>query len=133
MHNEELASGGVGVHGSCHGKNARSVFQIIGEMILGEFALNAVSRAAHAVAVGASALDHKAVDNAVEDQTVIKSFIDQADKVVYSVGSDFRIKFCLHHIAVFHSYGYNWICHCFLSPFQKVLYFPVRSIIICKE
>ena len=38
------------------------------------------ARAAHTVAVGAAALDHKALDDPVEDQAVIKALVHQAYK-----------------------------------------------------
>ena len=51
--------------------------QIVLEAVVGKLALDAVARAAHAVAVGAAALDHKALDDPVEDQAVIKALVHQ--------------------------------------------------------
>ena len=48
----------------------------------GELALDHLVRSAHSGAHGISALDHKSADHTVKDQTVIKSFFDQADKIV---------------------------------------------------
>ena len=73
MHQEKLGACGVGHHGSCHGQHARCVRQIILETVVGKLTLDAVSRAAHAGAVRASALNHKAFDDAVEDQSVIEA------------------------------------------------------------
>ena len=50
-----------------------------------------VARAAHAGTVRAAALDHKAFDHAVKDQSVIKTFLNQSDKVIYGIRSDLRI------------------------------------------
>ena len=77
MHDKELTSAGVWMHGSCHGKNTGSVCKVVCNAVLSEFAFNAVSRTAHAGSVRAAALDHEAVDDTVEDQTVIKSFFLQ--------------------------------------------------------
>ncbi len=47
----------------------------------GKFALDAVARAIHAGPFGASALNHKAGDDAMKGQSVIKFFADQLFKV----------------------------------------------------
>ena len=91
VHDEELAASGVGVHSSCHGQNAGGVGQVIGESVLGEFTLDIVAGAAHAVAVWASALDHKTVDDTVKNQAVVEALFDKADKVVDCIGGDFRV------------------------------------------
>ena len=67
----------------------------------GKFALDIVAQAAHAGSVRTAALNHKAVDDAVEDQSVIVAFLDQADKIVYRIWCDLRIELCLHDIAIF--------------------------------
>ena len=77
MHDEKLASRGVRVHGSRHGKDARVVGKVICETVLSELALYGISRAAHPGSGRTSALDHKSADDAVEDQTVIESLIYQ--------------------------------------------------------
>ena len=78
MHDKELASGRVRIHGSCHGENTWCMLQVVFETVLGELTLDAVSRATHTGSVRASALDHKAVDDTVEDQAVIKAFFSKA-------------------------------------------------------
>ena len=75
MHDEELGTCGVRVHRAGHRENALGMCQIILETVVGELSLDAVSRAAHSVAVRASALDHEAFDHTVEDQSVIESLI----------------------------------------------------------
>jgi len=58
----------------------------------------------------------------VEDQTIIKALLDQADKVVDCVRRNLWVKLCLHDIAIFHLNGNNWIFHvCFLLNFKKYL------------
>ena len=87
MHDKELASAGVWMHGSCHGKNTGSVCKVVCNAVLSEFAFNAVSRTAHAGSVRAAALDHEAVDDTVEDQTVIKSFFTRLIKLFTVLGA----------------------------------------------
>ena len=112
MHDEELASCTVRMHGSCHGKNTCTVFQIIFKTVLVELSFNGVSRTTHAGSVRASALDHEAFDDAMENQTVVEAFVYQADKVIHGVRSDLRIKFCFDDITIFHFDGNNRIlCH----------------------
>ena len=112
MHDEELASGGVWHHSTCHGKNTRCMFQVVCETIVGEFAVDAVSRSADTGSFRISALDHETSDDTVEDHTVIKSFVYQRDEIIYCIWGDFRIKLCFDDIAVFHLNCYDWIlCH----------------------
>ena len=75
MHDEELGACGVRVHCTGHGENALGMCQIVLKAVVGELALDAVSRAAHSVAVRASALDHESLDHTVEDQSVVESLI----------------------------------------------------------
>ena len=84
MHDEKLGARRIRVHAARHGDNTARVLDGIVKSIGGKFAPNAVSRAAHAGAVWASALDHKAGDDAVKGQAVIKFFADQLFKVFYS-------------------------------------------------
>ena len=91
MHNEELAACGIRVHGSCHGQNAWCVCQIVFKVVLCEFSFDGIAGTAHACAVRAAALNHKAADNSVENQTVIESAFHQTDKVIYCIWGDFRI------------------------------------------
>ena len=65
--------------------------QIICNTVLCKFALDAVSRTAHSGSFRASALDHETVDDTVEDQSVIESFLYKAYEVVDCVWSNFRI------------------------------------------
>ena len=83
--------------------------KVIFEAVLGELTRNRVARAAHAGTVWTAALDHKAVDDAVEDQSVIVAFLDQADKIVYRIWCDLRIELCLHDIAIFHLDSNDWV------------------------
>ena len=91
MHDEELAAGGVGMLGSRHGEHALRVLQGVIHTVCGELALNAVAGTAHTCSVGASALNHEALDYAVEDQTVVELPVDQTDKIIYGNGRNVRI------------------------------------------
>ena len=117
MHHEKLAAGGVGCHGACHGENALFVAQVIFKAVGGELTLDAVAGAAGTGACGVTALNHKTADDAVKDQAVIKSLLNEGDKVIYRVGSDFRIQFCLENAAVFHFKCYDGVAHGFNSSF----------------
>ena len=85
--------------------------QVVLHAVLGKLALDGVAGAAHAVAVGAAALDHKAGDAAVEDQAVIKALLHQADEVVHAVGGHVGVELGLDDAAVFHFNGHNRIFH----------------------
>ena len=69
--------------------------KVIFEAVLGELTRNRVARAAHAGTVWTAALDHKAVDDAVEDQAIIEALLYEADEVVDGVRSDLRVELCL--------------------------------------
>ena len=63
------------------------VLQGIEHAVLGKFSFNAVAGASHSGALRASALDHKAADYPVENQTVVKAFLNQADKLLTEMGA----------------------------------------------
>ena len=122
MHDKELASCGVRCHGARHGKNAFGMLQIIFYAILRKFTLDGITGASGSVSVRISALDHETLDDSVENQSVIKFFVDQADKIVYGNRGGFRIKLSLYDISVFHSDCYNRIlCHKINLPFCSYL------------
>ena len=91
------------------------MLKIIGKAILCKFSFDAVAGAAHTGSIRASSLDHEAIDHTMEDQAVIEAFFDKADKVIHCIGGNFRIKLCFYHILVFHSNGYDWVCHIEIS------------------
>ena len=111
VHDEELAAGGVGSHGTGHGENTAVMLEIVFEAVAGKLALDAVAGAAGACALGVAALNHKAGDDTVEDDTVVKALVYKGDKVVDCVGGDFGVKLCLHDVAVFHFKGNYGIAH----------------------
>ena len=67
------------------------MFQTVLETVLGKFTFDIVAGATHSGSVRASTLDHEAIDNAMEDQAVIEALLYQADKIIYSIGSNLRI------------------------------------------
>ena len=116
-HDEELAAGGVGVHGTGHGQHAPVVEQVVLEAVLGELALDGVAGTAHAGALGAAALDHKPRDAAMEDKTVIKPLLDEADEVVDAVGRHIGVKLGFDDAAIFHFDGDDGILSHGYHPF----------------
>ena len=72
VHDKELGTGGVGMHGACHGEDAGRVAEVIGEAVGGEFTWNAVAGAAGAGPLRAAALDHESGNDSVKDQSVVK-------------------------------------------------------------
>ena len=122
MHDEELGTCGVRVHRTRHGENALGVLEIVRKTILAELTLDGIPWTAHTISIRASALNHKALDDTVKDQTIIKALLDQADKVVDCVRRNLWVELCLHDITIFHLNGNNWIFHvCFLLNFKKYL------------
>ena len=111
MHDEELASGGVGRHGARHGEHAAVMLEVILEAVAGELTLDAVAGAADAGALGVAPLNHEAGYDAVEYDAVIKALADKRDEIIDRVGRDFGVKLRLHHVAVFHFDGYDRIAH----------------------
>ena len=115
VHDEELASGAVRRHSARHGEHAAVVLQVIFEAVAGKLALDGVARTAGADAVRVAALDHKAGDDAVEDDAVIKALLDEGDEVVDGVRRDLRIELRLDDAAVFHFDG-NYGIHSGFPP-----------------
>ena len=121
-HNEELTSGGVGVHGPGHGQHAPLVGQVVCEAVGGELPLDAVARTAGTGALGVAALDHEAGDAAVEGQAVIKPLLNQGDEIVDGIRRFVRVELGLHHAAALHLNGNDGIVHSdqILSKIQKI-------------
>ena len=67
------------------------MLQVVLKTVLGKFTLDAVTRAAHAVSVGTSALNHESADYPVENLTVVKSLVNQADEVIHCVRCNLRV------------------------------------------
>ena len=88
MHDEELAAGGVHILRTGHAQHTTGVAQVVADAVGLELALDAVAGAAHAGAVGAAALNHEAVDAAMEDQAVIKTGVGERDEIPHALRSD---------------------------------------------
>ena len=119
MHDEELAAGRVHSLGPGHAENAPGVAQVVGHAVGGELALDAVAGAAHAGAVGAAALDHEAIDAAVENQPVIEAGVGQGDEIPHRLRCNIGIQLGGDFLAVLHFDGYNGIAHGY-APFLPV-------------
>ena len=111
VHDEELASGGIRMHGPGHGKHAFCMRQVIPEAVLGEFSPDGIAGSAGSGSFGAASLNHESGNDPVERQPVIETFLNQADEVVDRIRRDLRIELGLHDITVFHGDGDNRICH----------------------
>ena len=111
------------MHGTSHGENALRVLQVVLKAVDRKLAGNGIAGTAGSGAVRIAALDHETSDDAVKDQTVIKVFLDQGDKIVYGDRSDFRIELRLDHAAVRHGKSYDWIlCHLCISFLKNKIY-----------
>lgn len=74
---EELAGGGIRIAGARHGDGADGVFQAVVCFIVNGFVCGFLGK----VRGKAAALNHKAVDHAVENGVVVKAFAGVADEV----------------------------------------------------
>ena len=92
VHDKELRARGVhclfgadegGFAQSCHGKDAARMRKVVFNAIIGKFAGNGIRRAARPVAVRVAALDHKAGDDAMERESIVKAFFRKLDKILY--------------------------------------------------
>ena len=110
-----LAACGVRGGGPGHAQHAALMLQVIPHTVEEKLTLDAVARAAHAGAVGAAALDHKAGNNPMEDQAVVVVVIAQVDKVVNALGCLLGVQFALNDAAVFHGNLKSGIHGCYLS------------------
>ena len=128
MHNEELGAGGIRIHGSCHGEHPFGMLQRVLHAVLSKFSLDAVAGAAHAGAFRTAALNHKALDNPMENQAVIKFLMDKTDKIVDGNGCCLRIKLQTDDISAFHCNGDNRIlCHAVKFPFLMIVCYVIIS------
>ena len=79
---EELAGGGIRIAGTRHGDGADGVFQAVVRFVVDGFICGFLGK----VCGKAAALNHKAVDHAVENGVVVKAFAGVVDEV----GDGFR-------------------------------------------
>ena len=90
---EELGRGGIIAGGLAgHGDNTAGMGEIVFETVGAELALDDLTAAALAIAVGIAALDHKASIDTVEGQAVVKALVDQVDKIVDGDGGNIGIQ-----------------------------------------
>ena len=118
VHDKELGGGRVGVIRPSHRDYAALVLDGVCPTVCTEFALDVFLCAAHAIALGIAALDHKALDNSVENKAVVKALLYELFKILYGDGCCLGIKLELDHTAVLHFDYYH-----FFSPF--VIYFGI--------
>ena len=108
-HNEKLGTSGIRNGRPGHGKNTSFVGEMVGKAITAELPFDTVARAPCSATLGTSALNHKAGNNPVKDQAIIKPLFYQGDKIVDRIGSYSRKKFRLYQPPVFHLDSYQWI------------------------
>ena len=101
VHNEELGGSGVGVAGSRHGENAASVTEVVGhKAVCHKLALDACRLLLVEVCIKAAALDHKALDYAVEDKSCEEARLNQVKEVLNGYGSLLGVKLGDHFAVV---------------------------------
>lgn len=89
---EELRATGVAT-GMGHGEHAA----IVKLVLTRQLAIYLVAWSAVANAIGAATLNHEVRNHAMEDQSIVKSFLRQVNKILHRLGSIFFIKLNLHH------------------------------------
>ena len=120
MHHEKLRGGGVRVTGARHGKYAAFVAQgILPETVGGKFPADGAGIPLLHVLVISAALQHKALDHAVEDQPVKKVLFRQRHKIGDREGCHFGVQFGFHRAIVFYLNLYNRVFHFFYLFFCK--------------
>ena len=80
-----------------------AVLEGVVDAVSGKLALDVPARAAGAGAQRAAALDHKAGDDTVEGQAVVKAFLDQLFEILTGDGGNFLVQLDVDDAAVFHS------------------------------
>ena len=108
MHNEELGTGGVGVHSPCHRNDSPCMLDGVGNAVGEELALDLLLGAAHTCTLGVTALDHKALDNSVEDKPVIEALFYQLLKICDGYRRSIGIELYLYLFSVFHFNNDHW-------------------------
>ena len=85
------------------------MLKVVWETVSGELSFDAVAGPAHSGALRVATLDHKTIDDTMEDQSIVKPFLNQRDKILYCVWCDIRIQFNFDHAAIFHFDGHEGI------------------------
>ena len=87
MHDKELRGCGILDLGACHGNDALCVVDIVPCKAVGaELTLDGLSGLLIKAVIHAAALDHKAANDAVEDQTRIKALAHQLNEICNRFG-----------------------------------------------
>ena len=124
VHDEELRGSRVGIGGARHGKNAARMLQIVLHKAVGDkLTANGVCGFLLEAFVKAAALNHKALDDAVEDDAAVEAGLNQGQKVLYGGGCLIGIKLCGHFAKVANG-DFNH------GVFHNSIPFGVNSIVI---
>ena len=89
---EELAARGIRVAGTGHRDGSAHVRSLVVHAVRAEFALDVVAGAAGPGAKGAPALDHEALDDAMEGQSVIEAFLHELLEILGADGRVFMVR-----------------------------------------
>ena len=83
MHDKELGACAVRILRARHRNRAAGMFDRVFYSIGGELAFNRLIRAAHSGTFRVAALNHKAGDDAVKCQAIVKSFLNKFGKICH--------------------------------------------------
>ena len=126
VHYEELGTCAVRPHRARHGYDAPLVLQGVPEAVRCKLALYAVARAAHACAIGAAALYHKAGYDSVEYQAIIETLVRKAYEVFHCVRRGLPVHLQLYLTSAFHfDYYHDLFSFEFMYDFLLFIFFPV--------
>ena len=93
--NKELGTAAVILIAAGHGEHALDMADGILDAVIRKLAFDRLSGAAEAVALGIAALDHEAVNDAVEGQAVVEALIRQLHKIFHGDGGYALVEFQL--------------------------------------
>lgn len=93
--NEELAACAVRILGPRHRNHPSFMREIIFDAVTFKFAFDRIIRSARANTIGIAALNHKAFNNPMENQAIVKALVDQIDEISASVRRIFVVQFKL--------------------------------------
>ena len=126
MHYEELGTCAVRPHRARHGYDTPLVLQGVLEAVRCKLALYAVTRAAHASAIGAAALYHKAGYDSVEYQAIIETLVRKAYEVFYCVRRGLPVHLQLYltsafHFDYYHTISFSFLLFCIISQTYSIV------------
>ena len=119
MNDKELRGCAVIAAGTRHGNHAAHVGNVVGHAVNGKLTLDIRIRAAHTGSLGVTALDHKALDDTVEDQSVVKALGNKLLEVL-GIGLDGNDLGKLGEIRDSLPDGISVVCACIYNTFKRI-------------